>query len=64
MKALNKKLFKEFVEWKTITDDELILLSENYEKFIVKFRRYYRTGQKQTFRQWLNIVGELLDELV
>ena len=55
----DKKSFKEFVN-----DDELNLLSENYENFILKFRRYYRTGQKQTFRQWLNIVGELLDELV
>ena len=55
----DKKSFKEFVN-----DDELKLLSENYENFILKFRRYYRTGQKQTFRQWLNIVGELLDELV
>tara|TARA_X000000368_G_scaffold92464_1_gene70630 strand:- start:229 stop:411 length:183 start_codon:yes stop_codon:yes gene_type:complete len=55
----DKKSFKEFVN-----ADELNLLSENYENFILKFRRYYRTGQKQTFRQWLNIVGELLDELV
>ena len=55
----DKKSFKEVVN-----DDELKLLSENYENFILKFRRYYRTGQKQTFRQWLNIVGELLDELV
>ena len=55
----DKKSFKEFVN-----ADELNLLSENYENFIIKFRRYYRTGQKQTFRQWLNIVGELLDELV
>jgi len=53
------KSFRNFVN-----AQERQLLNENYEKFVVKFRRYYRTGQKQTFRQWLNIVGELLDELV
>ncbi len=54
-----RKSFSDFVN-----DEELTLLNENYEKFIVMFRRYYRTGQLLTFRQWLNIVGELLDTLV
>ena len=55
----NRKSFTKFVNEK-----ERILLNENYEKFVVMFRRYYRTGQLLTFRQWLNIVGELLDTLV
>jgi len=55
----SRKTYSEF-----LNADELNLLSENYEKFIVKFRRYYRTGRLLTFRQWLNVVGELLDELV
>ena len=55
----NKKSFTEFVN-----DDELTLLNENYEKFVVMFRRYYRTGKLLTFREWINIVGELLDTLV
>ena len=55
----NKKSFTEFVN-----EDELTLLNENYEKFVVMFRRYYRTGKLLTFREWINIVGELLDTLV
>ena len=55
----NKKTYSEFVN-----AEELNLLAENYEKFNLKFKRYYRTGQKLTFREWLNKVGELLDDLI
>ena len=58
-KSNSRKTYNEF-----INDDELNLLNENYEKFIVKFRRHYRTGKLLTFRQWLNVVGDLLDEIV
>ena len=58
-KTKSRKTYNEFVN-----DDELNLLNENYEKFIVKFRRHYRTGTLLTFRQWLNVVGDLLDEIV
>ena len=53
------KSFRNFVN-----AQERQLLNENYEKFVVKFRRYYRTGQLLTFREWINIVGDLLDTLV
>ena len=53
------KSYKDFVN-----DEEIALLNENYEKFVVMFRRYYRTGKLLTFREWINIVGDLLDTLV
>ena len=49
---------------KFFNEKEFQLLIENYSQFITKFRRYYTSGQRYTFREWLNIVGELLDTLV
>jgi len=58
-KTNETKSYKDFVN-----DEEIALLNENYEKFVVMFRRYYRTGKLLTFREWINIVGDLLDTLV
>ena len=32
-------------------------------KFISKFRAIYRSGKLYTFKNWVNVFGELLDEL-
>jgi|TARA_R100000030_G_scaffold25188_1_gene18300 hypothetical protein len=39
------------------------LVMENHEKFILNFRRFYRRGDRKTFREWLLVVADMLDEL-
>jgi len=38
-------------------------LDENIEKFLLQFRREFRKGRLLTFKQWIKIVDELLDEI-
>ena len=51
------KNLKEFAE---STND----LSESLSpQFVNQLRTYYRSGRKYTFRDWLDVVGELIDTL-
>lgn len=43
--------------------DQNHLLVENHEKFIREFRRHYQRREVMTFRNWLRVVGEMIDEL-
>ena len=38
-------------------------LDESIEKFLMKTRIQFRKGELMTFKQWMSIVGNLLDEL-
>ena len=38
-------------------------LDEGIEKFLIKTRTQLRNGQLMTFKQWMSIVGNLLDEI-
>ena len=42
---------------------QMDLVVENHEKFILNFRRFYRRGDRKTFREWLLVVADMLDEL-
>ena len=66
--------FREIQEWKyqkkkkplvllqeDIEDREL--LDESLEKFLQKTRVEYRKGRLRTFKEWIKMVRELLDEL-
>lgn len=66
--------FREIQEWKyqkkkkplvllqeDIEDREL--LDESLEKFLQKTRVEYRKGRLRTFKEWIKMVKELLDEL-
>ena len=39
------------------------LLDESLEKFLQKTRVEYRKGRLRTFKEWIKMVRELLDEL-
>ena len=43
--------------------DQDHLLVENHEKFIREFRRHYQRREVMTFRNWLRVVGDMIDEL-
>ena len=39
------------------------LLDESLEKFLQRTRVEYRKGRLRTFKEWIKVVRELLDEL-
>ena len=43
--------------------EERELLDESLEKFLQKTRVEYRKGRLRTFKEWIKMVRELLDEL-
>ena len=66
--------FREIQEWKyqkkkkplvLLQEDieERELLDESLEKFLQKTRGEYRKGRLRTFKEWIKMVRELLDEL-
>ena len=66
--------FREIQEWKYqkkkkplvfLQEDieERELLDESLEKFLQKTRVEYRKGRLRTFKEWIKMVKELLDEL-
>ena len=66
--------FSEIQEWKFqkkkkplifLQEDieERELLDESLEKFLQKTRVEYRKGRLRTFKEWIKMVRELLDEL-
>ena len=66
--------FREIQEWKyqkkkkplvLLQEDieERDLLDESLEKFLQKTRVEYRKGRLRTFKEWIKMVRELLDEL-
>jgi|TARA_R100000353_G_C6409143_1_gene169866 hypothetical protein len=66
--------FREIQEWKYqkkkkplvfLQEDieERELLDESLEKFLQKTRVEYRKGRLRTFKEWIKMVRELLDEL-
>ena len=66
--------FREIQEWKYqkkkkplvfLQEDigERKLLDESLEKFLQKTRVEYRKGRLRTFKEWIKMVRELLDEL-
>lgn len=54
-------------EWKgleqTETDKDNLLLNEDFNKFISKFRRLYASGKTMRFKDWLKEFESLIDEL-
>ena len=66
--------FREIQEWKyqkkkkplvLLQEDieERELLDESLEKFLQRTRVEYRKGRLRTFKEWIKMVRELLDEL-
>ena len=38
-------------------------IDENTTTFINKFRQLYRTGKLMTFREWISVMDDLIDDL-
>jgi predicted DNA-binding protein (UPF0278 family) len=39
------------------------LINEDLNKFLNKFRQQYRSGRKYSFREWLDVFSDLIEEL-
>lgn len=39
-------------------------IKEDINRFIWDFRNYYQSGRVYTFKQWLKILEDMLDEIV
>ena len=39
------------------------LLNEDLNRFVTKFRQHYRSGKKYSFREWMSIFSDLIEEL-
>tara|TARA_R100000030_G_scaffold100999_1_gene95676 strand:- start:2111 stop:2272 length:162 start_codon:yes stop_codon:yes gene_type:complete len=39
------------------------LVTEDLNRFVTKFKRYYRSGRKYSFREWMDIFSDLIEEL-
>ena len=64
-KKPKKKKFTDIQRWKYLIEKEPPEeLDESLEKFLIKTRIEYRRGRLLTFRGWVGMVKELLDELV
>tara|TARA_X000000368_G_C22953412_1_gene677643 strand:- start:138 stop:338 length:201 start_codon:yes stop_codon:yes gene_type:complete len=63
-KKPKKKKFTDIQRWKYLIEKEPPEeLDESLEKFLIKTRIEYRRGRLLTFRGWVGMVKELLDEL-
>ena len=59
-----KKKFTDVQRWKYLTEREPPEnIEESLEKFLQKTRVEYRRGRLLTFKGWVGLVKELLDEL-
>ena len=43
--------------------EESGLLEEDLNRFTTMFRQYYRSGRKYSFREWMSIFSDLIEEL-
>ena len=64
MEKKPKKKFTDVQRWKYLTEKEPPEnIEESLEKFLQKTRVEYRKGRLRTFKEWIKMVRELLDEL-
>ena len=63
-KKYKKKRFVDIQRWKYLCEKEpKEQIDESLEKFLQKTRIEYRRGRLRTFKEWIKLVGQLLDEL-
>ena len=43
--------------------EEYGLLEEDFNKFVSLFRKYYYSGKMMRFREWLEVIDDLVDTL-
>ena len=49
---------KDFNEFQSNTH-----LNEDINQFVLKFKKYYREGKLMSFKNWIKVMDELLDDL-
>ena len=63
-KKYKKKRFVDIQRWKYLCEKEpKEQIYESLEKFLQKTRIEYRRGRLRTFKEWIKLVRQLLDEL-
>ena len=63
-KKYKKKRFVDIQRWKYHCEKEpKEQIDESLEKFLQKTRIEYRRGRLRTFKEWIKLVRQLLDEL-
>ena len=63
-KKYKKKRFVDIQRWKYLCEKEpKEQIDESLEKFLPKTRIEYRRGRLRTFKEWIKLVQQLLDEL-
>ena len=59
-----KKKFVDVQRWKYLIEKEpKEEIEEGLENFLIQTRREYRKGRLRTFKEWIKLVRQLLDEL-
>ena len=63
-KKYKKKRFVDIQRWKYLCEKEpKEQIDESLEKFLQKTRIEYRSRRLRTFKEWIKLVRQLLDEL-
>ena len=63
-KKYKKKRFVDIQRWKYLCEKETKeQIDESLEKFLQKTKIEYRRGRLRTFKEWIKLVRQLLDEL-
>ena len=39
------------------------ILNEDINKFLIQFRQHYRSGRKYSFKEWLSLMSDMVEDL-
>lgn len=59
---MNRKV-KSFIEFSSQENSSSHNLDESVSQFLLDFRRLYNSGKKYSFREWLGVFSDLIDEI-
>lgn len=59
---MNKKT-KSYGDFLSKEKSSSYVLEESYGKFIQDFRRLYYSGKRYSFKEWLGVFSDLIDEI-
>jgi hypothetical protein len=56
----NSKSFRDFCSGNDSSD---LPLEESYNKFLTDFRRLCNSGKRYSFKEWLGVFSDLIDDI-
>ena len=59
---MNKKA-KSFTDFSSQEQSSSHILDESVTQFLQDFRRLYNSGKKYSFKEWLGVFSNLIDEI-